>query len=238
MSTKTRPRLQFQEPSSSTTISTIPNKASTVSRIPGTTPDILFDDAGRTYRVFGDTFQYFEENSPDAKITQNREAVRSIWMDVQDTKKGMASMAQRLLDIEQQPKMGYSLTGENQQTILFNSGIGKKVQRIKHEDPEIPIAHEDEDILGGLGVGGGGGRVGGDDAFSEEQTPEQKQNISNIVNDRTTLNEVTRNLQKTRIAYSADYKMPGYRQSTSFVDLVRKANANAQFQRNLFNTTF
>jgi hypothetical protein len=217
---------------------TIPNKASNVSRIPGTTPDILFDDKGRKYRMFDGVLQFYAENSPDAKITKNREAVRTIWMDVQDTKRGMVEMAKRLENIEQKPTMGYSLTGENQQTILFNSGIGKKVKRIKYEDQETPIAHEDEDILGGLGVGGGGGRVGGNDAFSEEQTPEQKQNISNIVNDRTTLNEVTRNLQKTRIAYSADYKLPGYRQSTSFVDLVRKANANAQFQRNLFNTTF
>lgn len=121
--TRTKPRLQFQEPSSSSTISTIPNKASNVSRIPGTTPDILFDATGRTYRVFDGALQYFEENSPDTKITQNREAVRSIWMDVQDTKKGMVEMAQRLENIEQKPTMGYSLTGENQQAILFNSGI-------------------------------------------------------------------------------------------------------------------
>lgn len=71
-----------------------------------------------------------------------------------------------------------------------------------------------------------------------EETPEEKQEIGDLISEDSKLNEITRQVSKTRVPLNNEFQLPAARDSTSFVDLVRRANALADFQRNLFNTKF
>ena len=72
----------------------------------------------------------------------------------------------------------------------------------------------------------------------EIKDPKQKEDIKNLITKNSELNEITRQVSKTRVPLANEFSFPDDRESYSFVDLVRKSNALADFQRNLFNTKF
>jgi predicted RNA-binding Zn ribbon-like protein len=76
------------------------------------------------------------------------------------------------------------------------------------------------------------------DAQEPEQTKEEKEDVASMIKENTELNEITRQVSKTRVPLSNEFSLPDDRKSYSFVDLVRKSNALADYQRNLFNTKF
>lgn len=60
-----------------------------------------------------------------------------------------------------------------------------------------------------------------------------------LMNNTTNLNEYKRVLTKIKSPMSEEnFKLPPDTQSYNYVELVRQANANARYQRNLFNTEF
>jgi hypothetical protein len=59
------------------------------------------------------------------------------------------------------------------------------------------------------------------------------------MNNTTNLNEYKRVLTKIKSPMSEEnFNLPPDTQSYNYVELVRQANANARYQRNLFNTEF
>jgi hypothetical protein len=63
---------------------------------------------------------------------------------------------------------------------------------------------------------------------------ERKPEVSN----ESEMNEIVRQMSKTRVPLTNEFELPEPEDSTNFVELVRKANANFEFQKNLFNTKF
>jgi hypothetical protein len=76
------------------------------------------------------------------------------------------------------------------------------------------------------------------DVQEPEQTKEEKEDVASMIKQGTELNEITRQVSKTRVPLANEFSLPDDRESYSFVDLVRKSNALANYQRNLFNTNF
>jgi len=70
------------------------------------------------------------------------------------------------------------------------------------------------------------------------QTKEEKEDVASMIKENTELNEITRQVSKTRVPLANEFSLPDDRHSYSFIDLVRKSNALADYQRNLFNTRF
>jgi hypothetical protein len=70
---------------------------------------------------------------------------------------------------------------------------------------------------------------------------EKNREVSNIISE--ILNPMTSQKLHTgggrqKIQYNDVYELPSDQESYSYVELTRLANASAQYQQNLFNTTF
>jgi len=77
-----------------------------------------------------------------------------------------------------------------------------------------------------------------DDPVQAQNQPVPEQQRRPEVSSESEINELVRQLGKTRVPLGNEFSLPEPEESTNFVDLIRKANANFEYQSNLFNTRF
>ena len=90
------------------------------------------------------------------------------------------------------------------------------------------INEEQEDTYEGIN------NVGTNGAANDGQGGGEGGEVSHV----QSMNEFTRQLKKHKIPMSNIFNLPDTTRSYNNVELVRAANANANLQANLFNTTF
>jgi hypothetical protein len=72
-----------------------------------------------------------------------------------------------------------------------------------------------------------------------DMTKKENRHLRDDIKDnRDLLQQLKRNMQRTRIPLSNNYQLPDDSKTYNYVSLVQKANANAYYQENLFNSQF